>query len=388
MNSDRSRRAQICGLGVVTALGDGLEPNVAGIAEGIANSSRRTLGQLAEPTEVSYLQLAPSSSRLDSFDAVDSAVEQALSNTALSSAQRRHIPLFIGSSSYAIGQSEALFAAALNDSETDALPVQSAGFGQISRHLRAKHGLCGPDYLFNTACTASANALLIAAEHIEGGYCDHALVIGVELLNITTVAGFYGMQLLAKDIMRPFDQRRDGLVLGEGCGVILLGPAGRAQNGLFISGGASGCDTFSITTSNPDGVSNAKVMTQALNNACLVAEDVTAIKAHGTATPLNDDAEAAGMRQVFEEPPPIFALKPYVGHTLGACGAVETVLISAAIRAGFLPVSGGYEVYDEELGVRPLTSAMAVGSGHFMLNFFGFGGNNASILLFNEAGDV
>jgi len=196
------------------------------------------------------------------------------------------------------------------------------------------------------------------------------------------------MQLLAKDIMRPFDQRRDGLVLGEGCGVILLGPAGRAQNGLFISGGASGCDTFSITTSNPDGVSNAKVMTQALNNACLVAEDVTAIKAHGTATPLNDDAEAAGMRQVFEEPPPIFALKPYVGHTLGACGAVETVLISAAIRAGFLPVSGGYEVYDEELGVRPLTSAMAVGSGHFMLNFFGFGGNNASILLFNEAGDV
>jgi 3-oxoacyl-[acyl-carrier-protein] synthase-1 len=298
------------------------------------------------------------------------------------------MPIFIGSSSYTIGQSEALFAAALGAGEAGPLPVPSAGFGQLSRHLQTSHGLSGADYLFNTACTSSANALLIAAEHILAGYCEQALVIGMELFNVTTLAGFYGMQLLANEVMRPFDRRRDGLVLGEGCGAILLQAAGPDDNGLFVSGGASGCDTYSISTSNPDGTSNAEVMTQALNNVGLAPGDITAIKAHGSASPLNDDAEAAGMRRVFNEPPPFFVLKPYVGHTLGACGTIETILVCAAIREGFLPASGGFEIYDDDLGVHPMTAALNVDSGHFMLNYFGFGGNNASILLSHEADDV
>jgi len=94
------------------------------------------------------------------------------------------------------------------------------------------------------------------------------------------------------------------------------------------------------------------------------------------------------MRQVFSELPPFFGLKSHVGHTLGACGAIETVLVAGALQAGALPPSAGFGEFDERLGVRPLSESMAVVDGHYMLNFFGFGGNNASVILEFQRGNV
>ena len=173
------------------------------------------------------------------------------------------------------------------------------GFGQASLYLRDACELHGPDFLFNTACTASANALLAAADWIASGRSEQALVVGVELRNVTTLSGFAGMQLLAADVMRPFDARRDGLVLGEGCGAIVLRADSpwrwrrrrrvrcrrrkqlRHVQHLYVQSGwhAHRC-----------GHARRIIAGRSFGRGHPIA-----IKAHGTASPLNDDAEAAGM---------------------------------------------------------------------------------------------
>jgi len=380
MKANHYRRVQISGIGLVTTLGDSLETNLDRLRSDQSVCQRRALDTSGGPVEVPYFALDRTVSH-EAFMPVSRAVDQALSSAGIAATELRNCPLFVGSSSYAIGQSERLYADALVSGVPDPLAVPLPGFGQLSRYLRAERGFRGADFLFNTACTASANALLVAAEHIATGRCDQALVIGMELANKTTLAGFYGMQLLAGETMRPFDLRRDGLVLGEGCGVIVLRAAASGEAGIFIAGGASSCDTYSISTSNPDGSQIAATMHAALANADVTPEDIVAIKAHGTASPLNDDAEAAGMRQVFGCVPSFFALKSHLGHTLGACGAIETGLSAGLLLTGRLPATGGFEEFDEKLGICPQTKAFPAGAGHYLLNFFGFGGNNASIIL-------
>jgi 3-oxoacyl-[acyl-carrier-protein] synthase-1 len=151
--------------------------------------------------------------------------------------------------------------------------------------------------------------------------------------------------------------------------------------GVYIRGGASRCDNYSISASNPDGSAIAEVMQSALSDCGLSRQDITAVKAHGTASPLNDDGEAAGLKRIFDQLPPLFALKPIVGHTLGACGVVETALVALALRRGFIPASAGFEQYDSALGITPLGAPLAMGAGHLMLNYFGFGGNNNALIL-------
>lgn len=380
MKASRSRRVQISGIGLVTTLGDSLELNLSGLQSNQPGCQRRALDTSGGSVEVPFHALEQPAGHT-TFMPIDRAVDQALSRAGIAATELRNCPIFIGSSSYAIGQSEIMYANALASGAPDPLAVPLPGFGQLSRYLRAEWGFHGTDFLFNTACTASANALLVAAEHIATGRCDQALVIGMELANKTTLAGFYGMQLLAGETMRPFDLRRDGLVLGEGCGVIVLRAAVSGEDGIFVTGGASSCDTYSISTSNPDGTQIAATMQEALANAGLAPKDIVAIKAHGTASPLNDDAEVAGMCQVFGRVPPFFALKSHLGHTLGACGAIEIGLSAGSLLTGTLPATGGFEEFDEKLGLCPQSKAFPADAGHYLLNFFGFGGNNASIIL-------
>jgi 3-oxoacyl-(acyl-carrier-protein) synthase len=139
--------------------------------------------------------------------------------------------------------------------------------------------------------------------------------------------------------MRPFDDRRDGLVLGEACSALVIGP-GDSDRFHFLSG-ANVCDTHSMVAAHPGGSTIAAVMHEALTGAKLAAGDITAVKAHGTANPANDDAEAAGLTSVFAPLPPICALKPHLGHTLGASGLTELVLFYRALESGFLAATPG-----------------------------------------------
>jgi len=239
--------------------------------------------------------------------------------------------------------------------------------------------LQGEDYTFNTACTASANGLGYAARLIRAGHVDHALVLGVELINDLTVLGFYGMGLLSRSAMMPFDVRRDGLVLGEACSALVLGPG---DAGRFCwSGDANMCDTTSMVATKADGSTVARVIEQALGDARLDPGAITAVKAHGTATAQNDEAEAAGLTRTFAKVPRVCALKPFIGHSLGACGLTELILFYRAIENGFLIATPGIGADSDALGVGLNQVERAMTHGHFVLNSFGFGGNNTSVVI-------
>ena len=375
--------AKLAGAGVITALGRGLHANCEALYSSQLLHQTRQLELFKIPFEAPYFGILEDEHKDPAQHLkwlIDCALEEALSGINLSHEKRRDISVYIGSSSYGIGIGEVLYQQAIKQSEL-AIPIPLDGFTQVSSHLRQQHGFSGPDYAYNTACSSSANALISAATSIIEGNSKYALVIGLETFNATTLAGFHNMQLLAPSVMRPFDKHRDGLILGEGCGVLLLQAAEAGEAGITICGGASHCDTYSISVSNPDGSAVAEVMQEALTQSQITAADIVAIKAHGTGSTLSEKSEAAGMKQVFANIPPFFSLKASVGHTLGGCGAIETTLMAALLANKKIPASAGFKTPDESLGISPITHPQTVGPGYYMLNFFGFGGNNSSLIL-------
>lgn len=368
----------LCGVGLCSALGMDAASCVTAMLAGQRPTSEVELRDLNEPLAAAFYRIADGAALFDTsrFEQLLPTVVEAALN-GLPAMQRRALPVYIGSSCFSIGLSEQAYAAALRENPATAIPMPQCGYDYLPELVRRIAGSRGETYAYNTACTASANALLAALRALKLGWHRHALVVGAELANRTTLAGFSGLQLLSREL-RPFDVRRDGIVLGEGLSAVLLSQDGE---GPCILGGASNCDTHSVTTANPDGRSVAAVLRRALADAGLEAGQIRGIKGHGTATPAGDTAEAHGIAAVFDAPPPISVLKPYLGHTLGACGVNELVLYAGALQRGRLPATLGFEQTDAELKLQPLRESAPAPAGHYLLNYFGFGGNNAVLAL-------
>lgn len=377
------RPVEIAGWGLSTHLGRGREQHVAGLRDNRPRHAEIELSGFTQPLHVPLLlaeggDWSQPARRLEGM--LCHAVEDALAMAGLAGNERSELALYLGSSSFAIGVAERLYRQQVREPGNAAVPLPEAGFGEFLHQVRQWLQLAGSDRVFNTACAASANALLSAARAIATGRVDSALVIGVELANYTTVAGFAGMQLLTQERLRPFDRRRNGLVLGEGCGALVLRAATPGAR-LVCSGGASRCDTFGISASNPDGSGIGEVMAAALADAGVAPQALVAVKGHGTASPLNDDGEARGLDSVFgPERPPLFLLKGLLGHTLGACGAIEAALLATALEAGLMPGSAGCDDPDPALGPAPQGMPDRARPGTYLLNYFGFGGNNCALV--------
>ena len=315
------------------------------------------------------------------YQQLQAMVAKALATEALSLDERHRTGLFIGSSSFDVGLSEQKYQRKLNGAPETAVPMSIVGYGKLAQRLQQEFELSPHIYTYSTACTSSANAALYAHRMIEAGAIDHALVVGLELFNQMTVLGFHGLGLISPaGAMLPFSRGRDGLILGEGCGLILLSRSDD-ETLLHICGGAIATDNHSLTAANVDGSSLAAVIAQALSDSSITAETIIAIKAHGTASLMNDEAEAAGLRRAFAaDIPPIFALKPFCGHTLGASGALEMALTIGCIQQGFLPLSPQPDP-DPELQISLINRLQPAPDGHYLFNCFAFGGNNNALIL-------
>lgn len=371
----------IRGTALCCALGVDAGSCATKLLQGGAAPAKVSIPGLAEPVELSYFRIADGAELFDPtrFERLlPAVVAAALGQAALTAEERRGLPIYIGSSCYSIGLSESNYSAALA-SGADALPMPDAGYEQLATLARHGSGAEGPSFSYNTACTASANALLAAARALAAGRYPHALVVGAELANRTTLTGFSGLQLLAERV-QPFTAGRQGIVLGEGIGAVLLSATPRPGETLLL-GGASNCDTFSVTTANPDGASVAVVLKQALLSTATDTSGVRGIRSHGTATSTGDMAEALGLRKVFGAMPALSVLKPFLGHTLGGCGVNELVLYIEALQRGVLPSAPGLGTPDPDLGVQALAASAEAQSGRYLLNHFGFGGNNTVLVL-------
>jgi 3-oxoacyl-[acyl-carrier-protein] synthase I len=380
-------RGYFIGAGIHTVLGRGVDSHVQALRQAPSAPQNVPVEFARQSTTVPY-QLLAGAAQLDAeqrlYRALEAVIADALEAAQLDHRQRRAAGLFVGSSSFDISASEILYRGELR-SGAAALALRSCSIGNMAAQLCRRFGLRGPDYSFNTACTASANALLYADAMIRSDRLQHAVVVGVELFNAITALGFDGLELLTREVMKPFDRARAGLALGEGCAALVLSAQPRRGDEFHLRGGANMCDRYSVSAANPDGSTVAAVIQQALAAAALPAAAITALKTHGTASLRNDEAEVAGMRQVFAELPPLCALKPFIGHTLGACGLNELILFCAAAERGFLPGTPGICAADSDLGVTLNQSPMALAPGHFMLNYFGFGGNNTSLVVSNRS---
>jgi 3-oxoacyl-(acyl-carrier-protein) synthase len=377
----------ISGIGLHTTLGRGLANNLAALERAPIAPPLHAVEFAGSQQPVPYFLLAdaPLEHAEQRFmQCIEAVIDDALIEAQLSPQERRATALFMGSSCGEMPVLETEYRRDLLASR-DALPMAStSSLGNLATRVRARFALQGPDYSFYTACTASANALWYAAQMIRAGQLRHAVIVGVEMFNAVTALGFSGLQLLTRDVMRPFDRRRKGLVPGEACAAIVLSAKAPSHDAWRILGGANLCDTHSISATNPDGTAVAAVIRQALQACSLSLEQLTAIKMHGTASLLNDEAESAGIKLLFDSPPPLCALKPYLGHTFGACGVAELALFCGSVSSGFLPGTPGISAGDSDLNITLNQMPCAQAPGHFMLNYFGFGGSNTSLIVSNR----
>ena len=379
------------GSGLHTSLGADVSSQLAALQQAPSAPQTITVHYADKQQTLPYKMLANNSSTDASqrlTEVIDTVIHTAMESAQLNAQERRAMGLFLGTSSFDISISEQEYRQALIDDRQAIAMKTFSSQGILGDHIRHRHGMRGPLFSFNTACTASANALMYADAMIRSGRLQHALVLGIELCNSITALGFHGLQLLTSDTMKPFDKARSGLVLGEGCSALILGNKKLSQRAWRLKGSANICDTHSVSATNPDGSVVKQVIQNALQSARLDQHSIAAIKVHGTASLLNDEAEAAGMKQVFATMPPLTAIKPFIGHTLGACGLNELLLFCAAADQGFLIATSGIgnnhdTSGDSALGISLNQSMCELPPGNFLVNYFGFGGNNTALVVSN-----
>ncbi|MBN1575930.1 MAG: hypothetical protein JW913_05220 [Chitinispirillaceae bacterium] len=237
----------------------------------------------------------------------------------------------------------------------------------------------------STACSSSLHAIGMAKRLIEKGYYDACLVIGADALCITTVRGFGSLTLLDPVGCRPFDRDRAGISLGEAAGAMLLA-APQVKKRFpepmlaIVNGWGASSDCYHMTAPHPQGNGARAAIEAALAEAALAPGAIDGIVAHGTGTPDNDRAEIAALKTVFPHLPPFCSMKRTLGHTLAASGILEAVFAVQMIREGFIPPTTGFSAVDEQIGAAP-SPGRAVTLRHVLKNAFGFGGNNAAIIL-------
>ncbi|NGO48586.1 beta-ketoacyl-[acyl-carrier-protein] synthase family protein [Streptomyces ureilyticus] len=258
-------------------------------------------------------------------------------------------------------------------------------------------GARGPSLSVATACASGTTALGIAQDLLRGGSCDIVVTGGAESGALpAVVACFQQMRALSRrthdpaGASRPFDRDRDGFVLGEGAGILVLERAAHAdargaRTRAVLAGFGSSSDAHDIAAPHPEGRGATDAMQTALRDAALTAADIDHVNAHGTSTPLNDAAEFRALRAVFGTPPAVTANKSVLGHALGAAGGIEAAATVLTLQHQIIPPTANLDALDPDIDldvVRKSPRSARIRAA--LSNSFGFGGQNA-VALFTTA---
>lgn len=266
-------------------------------------------------------------------------------------------------------------------------------------HISMRYGFRGPNFAVVSACASSTNAIIDAFDNIRIGKADIIVTGGSEaVISAAGVGGFNAMKALSernddpKTASRPFDKERDGFVMGEGAGVLILESlehalARGAKIYCEVAGGGATADAHHITAPHPEGLGAKNVMAAALKDAAMKPEDIDYINVHGTSTPLGDVAEVKAIMNIFGAHAynlNISSTKSMTGHCLGAAGALEALSCILAVTKNIIPPTINHFVDDPELDPKlnfTFNKAQHKTVNAALSNTFGFGGHNASIIL-------
>ena len=254
-------------------------------------------------------------------------------------------------------------------------------FGNPSEFFRRYLGVTGPAYTVSTACTSSTRAIISAARLIESGIVDAAIAGGVDTLAKSAINGFNVLEALSATRCKPFAANRTGITIGEASGLMWLS---KTPSPIFLAGFGETSDAYHISSPEPEGRGAEKAMREALNRAALKPTEIDYINAHGTATLLNDIAEAKAVNAVFGSSTPITSTKNLTGHTLGAAGITDAGLAALLLLREEVEICGQFfdgDTLDTELPtIGVLKEKTAIHARFVMSNNFAFGGNNASLI--------
>jgi 3-oxoacyl-[acyl-carrier-protein] synthase II len=384
------RRVAITGLGVVGPCGIGRDAFWAGLLAPQPEGERRVLDFDPSP----FFENPKEARRADRFTQFAlAAAAEALEQAGALAADPDRTGVFLGTG---VGGLETLEAQIVTYHEKGGRRVSPFLVPMMMPNAAAaavsmRYGFRGPCETAVTACAAGTHAVGNAARLIASGRCDAVITGGTEAaMTPVGVQGFTNMTALSSSgVSRPFDARRDGFVMAEGAGVLVLEEwdAAEARGATILAelvGAGSNADAHHITAPAPGGAGAAGCIELALADAGLAAGDVTYVNAHGTSTPLNDAAEAEAIVKVFGSPgPAVTSTKGVTGHALGAAGALEAAAIVLSIEHGLIPPTDGTEARDPELAPidlvlgapRPWTPGPALS------NSFGFGGHNGCLVI-------
>jgi 3-oxoacyl-[acyl-carrier-protein] synthase II len=409
----------VTGMGVVTSLGAGKADNWAKLTAG--ESGIRTITRF--PTNglktsiagtVDFLKVEPFSSPDLSQKLAETAAEEAVAQAAIGAKGDFPGPLFLAVAPVEIEWPNRLELG--RDTGTpdytydDLLRVSGGGkytrfhrrflFGSVSDHLAENFGTKGSPISLSTACASGASAIQLGVEAIRRGETDAALCVATDgSVNLENLIRFSLLSALSmrndapQSAARPFSKNRDGFVMAEGAGALVLESyASAAARGAGILGVLAGCgeltDSFHRTRSSPDGKPIIGCVRNALSDAGIGPERIDYINAHGTGTPENDKMEYLGISSVFGEQTsrvPVSSNKSMVGHTLSAAGAVEAVFSLLTLEHQRIPPTINYDVPDPAIPFDVVPNkARDARVTAVMSNSFGFGGQNASLILTRE----
>jgi 3-oxoacyl-[acyl-carrier-protein] synthase II len=409
----------ITGMGLVTSLGCGKADNWKKLTAG--ESGIRTITRF--PTEglkttmagtVDFVPVEPFSSTDLSERLADLATEEAIAQAAIGSKGDFPGPLFLAVAPVEVEwpqRFELQREIGESDFEYDALLRVSGGgkfrqyhrrflFGSVSNYLAGKFGTKGSPISLSTACASGASAIQLGVEAIRRGEADAALCVATDgsvnpeaLIRFSLLSALSTQNDPPEAAARPFSKNRDGFVMSEGAGALVLESYEAATaRGAPILGVLAGCgelaDSFHRTRSSPDGKPIIGCVRKALSDAGIAPDQIDYINAHGTGTPENDKMEYLGISTVFGEHTgriPVSSNKSMVGHTLSAAGAVEAVFSLLTLEHQRIPPTINYDVPDPAIPFDVVPNkARDARVTAVMSNSFGFGGQNASLILTRE----
>ncbi len=267
-----------------------------------------------------------------------------------------------------------------NIEEINNYPPEQLSLSYSAGKVATELGITAPPVVISNACISGLSAIIMGARGLWAGHYKYALVVGADTVNDFVLSGFHSLLALSDAPCRPFDAARKGINLGEGASALLLElTPDNAAKGFYFSGGNITNDANHISGPSRTGEELAMAIRQTLQEAGAAAGDIDFVSAHGTATVFNDEMEAKALTIAGLAQCPTHSLKPFIGHTLGAAGIIESCIGLEIMRQGKLLASAGFEVQGTTLPVAIQTTNTSCNARRFIKTMAGFGGCNAAV---------
>jgi 3-oxoacyl-[acyl-carrier-protein] synthase-1 len=383
----------------VSALGRGNQPTLSALLErrsGLRPCDFNNANLETFIGRVDGVENAPLPDDLAAFDCRNNrlallGLQQDGFEEAVGEARARYnaqrIAVILGTSTSGILETEQAYQQ--RDPQTGELPHEFIGRYRythntfsVAHFVRSRLKLQGPALVVSTACSSSAKAFASASRLIEAGLCDAAVVGGVDSLCLTTLYGFSSLELESKSPCRPGDAERDGLSIGEAASFVLVEKCKESARpgDIALLGCGESSDAYHMSHPHPSGAGAIQAMQGALKSANVQSTEIDYVHLHGTATKANDKTEDQAVTRVFGSRIPCSSTKGWTGHTLGAAGGIESVIATLCLQHQFLPGTLNTKTVDPNFTSNLILDNNERPVKKLMSNFFGFGGNNCSLL--------